>query len=225
MVKRSFDIVASLAGLIVFSPLLLVLALWVKLDSSGPVFYRGKRVGRHGKPFGMLKFRSMVVNAESIGASSTSEDDPRITRSGKFLRRLKLDELPQLLNVLAGQMSFVGPRPQVQWAVDLYTPEQRALLDARPGITDYASLVFRNEGEILAGSSDPDKDYLEKIAPTKLRLGLAYVRRHNVWIDLKIIVATVLVILKVDPGWCLPASERAGSTRGSHRIEDGPAVP
>lgn len=209
MLKRLIDLVVSAIGLIVFALPLLAIALWIKLDSKGPVFYRGKRVGRDGKPFDILKFRSMVVDAERIGASSTSDDDPRITRPGKFIRRFKLDELPQLINVFLGEMSLVGPRPQVQWAVDLYTAEERALLDARPGVTDYSSLVYRNEGEILRGSTDPDKDYLEKIAPGKIRLGLLYVRTHDLWIDVKIITATALAILGVDPLWCLPPSERA----------------
>jgi lipopolysaccharide/colanic/teichoic acid biosynthesis glycosyltransferase len=124
------------------------------------------------------------------------------------LRKWKLDELPQLWNVFVGEMSFVGPRPQVQWAVDLYTPEERDLLNVRPGITDYASLVFRNEAEILRGSEDPDRDYLIKIAPTKIRLGLLYVRKHNLATDLAIIVATLGAVAGVDPSWCLPFSER-----------------
>jgi lipopolysaccharide/colanic/teichoic acid biosynthesis glycosyltransferase len=205
MLKRLFDIALSLFGLALLLPVMAVLAVLIKLDSKGPVFYRGLRVGRGGKPFAMLKFRTMVVDAEKIGASSTAEDDPRITRMGRFLRRFKLDELPQLWNVLLGQMSFVGPRPQVQWAVDLYTREERALLDVRPGITDYASLRFRNEGEILKGSTDPDKDYLEKIAPEKIRLGLEYVRRHSVLTDVKIILATVGALLGGDPSWCFPS--------------------
>lgn len=206
VLKRLFDVGLSVLGLVLFAPLLLAIAAWIRLDSPGPVLYRGRRVGRSGKPFCMMKFRTMVVNAESKGASSTAADDPRITRVGQFLRRLKLDELPQLFNVLAGSMSFVGPRPQVAWAVEQYTPEQRHLLDVRPGITDYASLAFRNEGEILKGSKDPDKDYLEKIAPGKLRLGLLYARTHNLWMDCRIIAATALAILGVDPLWCF--SER-----------------
>jgi lipopolysaccharide/colanic/teichoic acid biosynthesis glycosyltransferase len=202
--KRAFDLILSLIGLIVFGPVLLLLALWIKLGSKGPLFYRGARVGRGGRTFRIYKFRTMIVDADKVGPSSTGEDDPRITRCGKFLRRYKLDELPQLLNVLAGEMSFVGPRPQVQWAVDLYTPRERDLLKVRPGITDYASLVFRNEGEILRGSADPDKDYLEKIAPEKIRLGLLYVQSHSVGTDIKIILATVGAILGKDPSWCLP---------------------
>jgi lipopolysaccharide/colanic/teichoic acid biosynthesis glycosyltransferase len=198
-VKRTFDILLSLFGLIVLSPVLLVIALWIRLGSRGPVLYRGLRAGRNNKPFHMMKFRTMIVDADRAGPSSTAEDDPRITRAGKFLRRYKLDELPQLINVLLGEMSFVGPRPQVQWAVDLYTNTERELLSVRPGITDYASLVFRNEGELLRGSEDPDKDYLEKIAPEKIKLGLLYVQSNTIWIDIKIILATAGAILGKDP--------------------------
>lgn len=189
--KRTFDIFSSLCGLLLISPVLAVIAVWIKLDSRGPVFYRGLRVGRYGRPFRILKFRTMVVDAEKLGASSTKEDDPRITRSGAFLRRFKFDELPQLWNVLVGEMSLVGPRPQVQWAVDLYSNEEKRLLNVRPGITDYASLKFRNEGEILKGADDPDDAYLRLIAPEKIRLGLWYVEHRSLWIDLRILWATV----------------------------------
>lgn len=193
MLKRIFDIGVSLVGLVLLSPLLAVIALCVKRGSSGPVFYRGRRVGLGGRPFDMLKFRTMSEDAERRGGSSTPVDDPRVTREGKWLRAYKLDELPQLFNVLGGSMSFVGPRPQVQWAVDRYTPEERNLLSVRPGITDYASLRFANEAEILRGAADPDQAYLELIAPTKIRLGLRYARRHNVLEDLKIMLATIVV--------------------------------
>lgn len=204
MLKWVFDISISLIGLGVLTPVFVLIAIAIKLTDGGPVFYRAVRVGRYGKPFRIFKFRTMVSNADKIGGSSTPEDDPRITKVGKILRKYKLDELPQLLNVLAGDMSFVGPRPQVQWAVDLYTGSERGLLRARPGITDYASLVFRDEGAILQGSTDPDKDYLEKIAPEKIRLGLTYMRDQSLWVDLKIITATVGAILGIDPQWCLP---------------------
>ncbi|MGH9551212.1 MAG: sugar transferase, partial [Terriglobales bacterium] len=136
--KRAFDVTAAVLGIVALSPILAVLAVAVKLDSPGPVLYRGVRVGVNGSRFKMLKFRTMVTNAEQLGGSSTPEDDPRITKVGKFLRSYKLDELPQLLNVVAGDMSFVGPRPQVEWAVALYTEEERRVLAVRPGITDYA---------------------------------------------------------------------------------------
>jgi lipopolysaccharide/colanic/teichoic acid biosynthesis glycosyltransferase len=202
--KRILDVVVSLIGLVILFPLFAAVGLWVKASSPGPVFYAGKRIGKDGKPFRMLKFRTMVVNADKLGASSTSDDDARLTSAGRILRRFKLDELPQLVNVLDGEMSFVGPRPQVEWAVNLYSPEERGLLSVRPGITDFASLRFRNEGEILRGSTDPDRDYLEKIAPQKIRLGLYYVRHYSLITDIKIVVATVLSIAGVDPSWCFP---------------------
>jgi lipopolysaccharide/colanic/teichoic acid biosynthesis glycosyltransferase len=173
-----------------------VIAAAIKTGSPGPLLYRGKRVGLNGQPFEMLKFRTMVVNADKIGGSSTPEDDPRVTPIGKKLRRYKLDELPQLINVLKGDMSFVGPRPQVQWAVDLYTPEEREILKVRPGITDEASLRFSNEAEILKGSKDPDKDYIEKIHPEKMRLSLEYVRNRSFSGDLSIIARTAQAIFK-----------------------------
>jgi lipopolysaccharide/colanic/teichoic acid biosynthesis glycosyltransferase len=209
MFKRAIDILLAIGGLALLSPLLVAVAVSIKLESPGPVLYLGRRVGRHGRPFRIAKFRSMVVDADRLGGSSTADDDPRITRVGRFLRRFKIDELPQLFNVLAGSMSLVGPRPQVAWAVGLYTPEEHQVLSVRPGITDYASLMFRNEGEILKGSSDPDRDYLEKIAPRKMLLGLEYVRCHGPWTDLKVILATALAILGIDPDWCLSAEARS----------------
>lgn len=194
LVKRVFDLLAAAAALLALSPVLAVIALRIKLHDGGSVLYAGRRVGRDGKVFGMYKFRTMVLNADTIGGSSTPDDDPRITPVGKLLRRYKLDELPQLLNVLKGEMSIVGPRPQVQWAVDLYTPEQREVLTVRPGITDYASVRFPNEGEILKGSTDPDRDYMEKIHPEKMRLSLEYVRARSFATDLKVIAQTAAAI-------------------------------
>ncbi len=194
--KRLFDIVFSLSGLTVLSPALFALAILIKKEDGGTIFYRGVRVGRYGRPFRIFKFRTMVMNAEKIGGASTADDDPRITEIGKFIRKYKLDELPQLINVLKGEMSFVGPRPQVQWAIELYTPEGREVLTVRPGITDYASLRFPNEGEILKGSADPDKDYMEKIHPEKMRLCLEYLRARSFWGDIKIILQTIALIFK-----------------------------
>lgn len=204
--KRSLDLIIALIGLVLLSPLLVAIAIWVKASSSGPVLYAGVRVGKEGVTFSMLKFRTMVVNADRIGGSSTADDDARLTSAGRFLRRFKLDELPQLVNVLRGDMSFVGPRPQVEWAVKLYTADERRLLSVRPGITDFASLRFRNEGEILRGSTDPDRDYLEKIAPHKIRLGLYYVQHYSFFVDARILAATLLSLAGVDPSWCLPSS-------------------
>ncbi len=194
--KRTFDAVAAAAGLVILSPVIAGIAIAIKRGSKGPLLYKGPRVGMNGEPFNMLKFRTMVVDADKIGGSSTPEDDPRVTPIGKTLRKYKLDELPQLINVLTGDMSFVGPRPQVKWAVDLYTPEERQILEVRPGITDEASLKFSNEAEILKGSKDPDKDYIEKIHPEKMRLSLEYVRNRSFSGDLSIIARTAGAIFK-----------------------------
>lgn len=193
--KRSFDVVSSAIGLAILSPVMLLMAALIRLEDKGPVLYRGERVGKNHRPFKMLKFRTMVVNAERLGASSTSENDPRITKTGGILRKYKLDELPQLINVLKGEMSLVGPRPQVKWAVELYNENEKRLLSVRPGITDYASIRFRNEGAILKGSKDPDRDYLEKIAPEKIRLGLLYVDEASFLTDLRIILLTLKTLL------------------------------
>jgi lipopolysaccharide/colanic/teichoic acid biosynthesis glycosyltransferase len=191
VVKRTFDLLVGVLALALFSPLLVTIAAAVWLEDRAPVFYRGVRIGRRGVPFRIWKFRTMCVEAESAGPSSTSADDPRLTRIGRLLRRFKLDELPQLLNVVRGEMSCVGPRPQVPWAVGLYDPQEQALLSVRPGITDYASIVFADEGEILRGSKEPDRHYLEKIAPEKIRLGLEYVERCSLRLDIRIITATL----------------------------------
>jgi lipopolysaccharide/colanic/teichoic acid biosynthesis glycosyltransferase len=196
MLKFFFDVLASLVGLVLFSPVFLIMSWMIKCGDNGPVFYRGMRIGRFGKPFRIVKFRTMVADAEYIGASSTPENDPRITNIGRFLRKYKLDELPQLINVLKGEMSLVGPRPQVPWAVELYSEEGKKLLSVRPGITDYASIKFRNEAEILKGSADPDKDYLEKIAPEKLRLGLEYINNRSLWLDIQIVFKTIVVLFR-----------------------------
>jgi len=195
MIKRALDISLSTLGLLVFSPLILACGVLIKLEDGGPILYRGVRVGRYAKPFRLNKFRSMVVNAASIGGPSTADDDLRITKVGRSLRKYKLDELPQLINVLKGDMSVVGPRPEVPQEVELYSQEERALLTVRPGITDYASIKFNNEGEILAGSEDPHQAYREKIRPEKVRLGLEYVRSHSLWVDLKLVGMTIMVLL------------------------------
>lgn len=189
--KRLFDLVASATGLIVFSPLLIAVAVWVKLDSPGPVFYRGQRAGRGNRPFGIFKFRSMVMNADRIGGSSTSGEDPRITRSGRFIRRYKIDELSQLINVLLGDMSIVGPRPEILSYTSNYQGELLEILTVRPGITDWASIWNADEGGVLAGARDPDRAYEILIQPTKLQLQLKYVRERTMWMDLKIIFYTM----------------------------------
>jgi lipopolysaccharide/colanic/teichoic acid biosynthesis glycosyltransferase len=195
MGKRFFDILAAAVGLLFLSPFLFFIALRIRREDGGPVFYRGERVGLHGKPFRIFKFRTMGVDAERLGVSSTSDDDPGITSIGKFLRKYKLDELPQLINVLIGDMSLVGPRPEVKKFTDMYTKEEMAILSVRPGITDWASIWNPDEGAILAGSTDPDRDYLEKIRPEKIRLQLKYVREQSFWTDIKIIFLTLKAII------------------------------
>jgi lipopolysaccharide/colanic/teichoic acid biosynthesis glycosyltransferase len=181
--------------LVLSSPV--TLGIWgrIKLDRNGPALYAGRRVGRGGREFRMYKFRTMVTNADAVGGPNTPNDDPRLTKTGRFLRRYKLDELPQLLNVLKGEMSFVGPRPQVPDEVAGYTAEEREILSVRPGITDWSSLRFHNEGEILAGHDDPDRAYAELIRPEKMRLGLEYVRRGTFRDDLSILLKTALLPL------------------------------
>ncbi len=200
MIKRAFDLIASAIGLIVLSPVLFGIAAVIKCGSRGPVFYRGVRVGRGGRTFRIFKFRTMVANADKIGGASTADDDPRMTPIGKFLRKRKLDELPQLINVLAGEMSFVGPRPEVEQYVDMYTEQERQILTVRPGITDFATLWNPDEGAVLAGSPDPERTYLEWIRPEKIRLQLEYVRRQSFATDLKILFLTArTLILRTAP--------------------------
>ena len=195
MSKRLFDIAFSSIGLILLTPLLATIAILIKKEDRGPVLYRGKRVGRHGKFFRICKFRTMVVNAETIGGSSTADDDPRITNIGRNIRKYKLDELPQLANVLVGDMSVIGPRPQVLEDVAMYTEEEKNILSVRPGMTDWASIKYHNEGEILRNSPDPDLAYIEKIRPGKIKLELEYVRNRSFWIDLIILFKTIKTLL------------------------------
>jgi len=196
--KRLFDVFFSLVGLLLLTPILLLIALLIKVASPGPVLYRGIRIGQFGRPFRMLKFRTMVVDAERRGGSATAEDDPRITSIGRLLRRYKLDELPQLGNVLLGDMSFVGPRPEVQKYVDQYSEKQKTVLKLRPGITDWASIWNSNEAAVLEGSSDPEKAYEELILPTKLALQLKYLQDHSFATDLKILFHTFAKLLRED---------------------------
>lgn len=197
MIKRLFDIIFSFLGLIMTAPLFGLVVLLIKFNSKGPVFYKNIRVGRYGKSFKIYKFRTMAADADKLGVWSTAGDDPRLTKIGKVLRKYQFDELPQLINVLKGEMSFVGPRPQVPWAVELYNEEEKkTILSVRPGMTDYASLKFINEGEILRGSKDPDEDYLKKIDPEKRKLNLEYARNNSIFMDFKIILATFKKIFK-----------------------------
>lgn len=193
--KRVFDIVASGVGLLLLSPLFLLVAVWIKLDSSGPVFYRQVRVGRYNRDFRIFKFRSMRVGSDKGSLVTIGGRDPRVTRSGYFIRKFKIDELPQLINVFIGDMSLVGPRPEVRHYVDYWTKEQLHVLDVRPGITDPASIKFRNENELLEKAEDPEKYYIEVIMQEKLRLYLEYVEKHSFWYDLKLIFQTFWVIV------------------------------
>jgi len=194
--KRFFDIVASGFGLIILSPLFLIIAIWIKLDSKGPVFYRQVRVGRYNKDFRIFKFRSMRVGADKGSLVTIGGRDPRVTRSGYWIRKFKLDELPQLINVFIGDMSLVGPRPEVRHYVDYWTPEQMNVLDVRPGITDPASIKFRNENELMEKSENPEKYYIEVIMQEKIKLYLEYVEKHNFFYDIGLIFKTFWVIVK-----------------------------
>ena len=196
MMKRLFDIVASGLGLIVLSPLFLILAIWIKLDSKGPVFYRQVRVGYKNKDFRIFKFRSMRVGADKGSLVTIGGRDPRVTKSGYWIRKFKLDELPQLINVFTGDMSLVGPRPEVRHYVDYWTPEQMHVLDVRPGITDPASIKLRNENELMEKADDPEKYYIEVIMQEKIKLYLEYVEKHNFFYDLGLIFKTFWVIVK-----------------------------
>lgn len=194
--KRLFDIIASGIGIIVLLPLFLLLAVWIKIDSSGPVFYKQIRVGRHNKDFYLYKFRSMKVGADKSGLITIGDKDSRITRSGYYIRKYKLDEFPQLINVFIGDMSLVGPRPEVRKYVEMYTPEQMNVLNVRPGITDLASIRYRNENELLATVANPDMYYVDVIMQDKLRINLNYIKNHNLWTDIKIIFNTFYAIIK-----------------------------
>ncbi len=193
--KRLFDIVASGLGLIVLSPLFIILAIWIKLDSKGPVFYRQVRVGYKNKDFRIFKFRSMRVGADKGSLVTIGGHDPRVTRSGYFIRKFKFDELPQLINVFLGDMSLVGPRPEVRHYVDYWTSEQMHVLDVRPGITDPASIKFRNENELMEKAEDPEKYYIKVIMQEKIKLYLEYVEKHSFLYDIGLIFKTFFVIV------------------------------
>lgn len=194
MLKRIFDIVISGCGIIVLSPLFLVIAIWIKLDSKGPVFYRQVRVGKENKDFRIFKFRSMKEGSDNGSLVTIGERDSRITRSGHFIRKFKLDELPQLINVFMGDMSLVGPRPEVRHYVDYWTPTQMHVLDVRPGITDPASIKFRNENQLLDKADNPEEYYINVIMQEKIRLYLEYVENHSLWYDIKLIFQTIKVV-------------------------------
>lgn len=194
--KRIIDIIASGCGLLVLSPIFLILAIWIKLDSKGPVFYRQVRVGKNGKDFRIFKFRSMVINADKGSLITVGGRDPRVTRSGYYIRKYKLDELAQLINVFIGDMSIVGPRPEVRKYVDLYTEDQMKVLKVRPGITDYASIEYMDENVLLEKSSDPDKTYIKEIMPAKIELNMRYINNPSLFEYFKLIFLTLFKITR-----------------------------
>lgn len=196
MIKRLFDILLSLLALLILLPLLILITIWIMVDSRGGAFYCQQRVGKRNQDFGMLKFRTMVPGSDQKGLLTLGGRDPRITRAGVFLRKTKLDELPQLMNVLAGQMSIVGPRPEVRKYVDLYTEEQLKVLEVRPGLTDYASLEYIDESEILSQHDEPEQAYIEVIMPAKLELNLKYIRERSMGKDIRIILQTLSRMFK-----------------------------
>jgi len=197
MLKRLFDIIFSFIGLILIVPILIIVAILLKLSGPGPVFFSGTRIGKKGKPFKMYKLRTMVARAEEMGGPSTPADDSRLTKIGKVLKKYQLDELPQLINVLKGEMSLVGPRPEVPLYVNLMSEEEKkVILSVKPGMTDLASLWNFHEGEVLKGSPDPEKTYIEKIRPKKIELQIEYVKNRSFWLDIKIILKTILKIFQ-----------------------------
>ena len=193
---RFCDIVLSCLGLLLLFPLFVVVAVWIVIDNPGPVFYRQMRVGKDGKDFGLLKFRSMRIGADKESLITIGEHDSRITRAGYYIRKYKLDELPQLWNVLTGDMSLVGPRPEVRRYVDMYTAEQRQVLTVRPGITDYASIEYIDENRLLAQAEDPDRTYIEEILPAKIALNMRYIKHQTLGEYMKIIFLTLAKIIR-----------------------------
>ena len=193
---RLCDIVFSFFGLLFLCPLFVIVGLWIIIDDPGPIFYRQQRVGRNKKDFGLLKFRSMRVGADKMSLITIGDRDPRVTRAGYYIRKYKLDELPQLWNVLVGDMSLVGPRPEVRRYVDTYTDEQRKVLSVRPGITDYASIEYIDENTLLAQSNDPDKTYIEQIIPAKIALNMKWINHQTIGEYLNIIFLTFAKIIR-----------------------------
>lgn len=195
MIKRTLDLVVALTGLIVLLPSFLIIAVFIKLDSRGPVFYLQHRVGLQGRLFKLFKFRSMKIDSDKSAPITIGQRDSRITAVGHFLRKFKIDELPQLINVLKGEMSLVGPRPEVEKFVKLYSSDQLRVLSVKPGITDYASIEFREENKLLEGKPDPIDFYVTEIMPEKLRLNLTYIDSQSLLTDIRIILKTVFLII------------------------------
>lgn len=193
---RICDIVFSFFGMLLLSPLFLIVAIWIMIDDPGAVFYRQQRVGRNNQDFGLLKFRSMRIGADKMSLITIGDRDPRVTHAGYYIRKYKIDELPQLWNVLIGDMSLVGPRPEVRRYVDIYTPEQRIVLSVRPGITDYASIEYIDENRLLSASDDPDKTYIEQIVPAKIALNMKWINHQSIGEYFKIILLTLTKIIR-----------------------------
>ncbi len=189
--KRCFDLFSSFFGILLLSPIFLIVAIAIKCSSKGPVLFKQERVGKGGKTFKIMKFRSMIVDAEAKGMQITTDGDNRITKVGKFIRKTKIDELPQLFNVFIGQMSFVGPRPEVPKYVAMYNEEQRQVLSVKPGITDLASIEFRNENDLLDGDDDPETKYIQEIMPAKLELNIKYISKAGFFYDIGLIFKTI----------------------------------
>ena len=193
---RVFDVLLSLVGIILLTPVFLIIAVWIKVDSKGPAIYRQQRIGLNGRLFSLYKFRTMFTDSDRKGGLTVGARDPRITTVGYYLRKFKIDELPQILNVLFNDMSFVGPRPEIKKYVDLYTPEQRHVLSIKPGITDYASIVYKDENEILGRASDPEHEYINKIMPHKILLNLTYIKKRSVEAYFSILFKTIISIFR-----------------------------
>ena len=200
MLKRLFDIIFSFFWLLILAPFLFLIALAIKINSRGPIFYQGIRSGQFGKPFKIFKFRTMIKNAEELGGPSTALNDPRLTRVGRFLRKYKLDELPQLINILKGEMSFVGPRPQVEEYTKRYQGEEKFIISVKPGLTDYASIEFIHLDKIL-GDKEVDEKYRQEIEPRKNYLRLKYAKEHSFLVDLKILFLTFIKLFQINKLW------------------------
>ena len=192
--KRTFDVIAAVLGLIFLFPFFVFVAAWVNMESKGGIFYRQRRIGKNGQPFMLLKFRSMFVGSDKSSRITVGNRDSRITKSGQFIRKYKLDEFPQLVNVINGDMSIVGPRPEVEEYVKMYSEEQKKVLTVKPGISDFASIEYMDENELLAKSENPQKTYIDEIMPLKLELNLKYIREQSLRTDLKIIMNTIIGI-------------------------------
>jgi lipopolysaccharide/colanic/teichoic acid biosynthesis glycosyltransferase len=205
--KRALDILIAAVGLMVLSPIFLVVAILIKFDSRGPALFRQERVGKGFKPFRIYKFRTMVKDAAQIGSSITCGDDPRITRIGRFLRKTKVDELPQFLNVLRGEMSLVGPRPEVRRYVECFRKDYEEILKVRPGITDLASVKYRDEATILSQAPDPEEEYRLRVLPEKIRLGKEYIQQSSLLFDVKVILRTLVRLFWLDE----PPHKEAGA--------------